>query len=139
MTRRSTMLRVVAILMIIFGAIELVILIGSFVTLSALLSLVGGTSADVAEILAQAGYDYHGPIMAALAVGVIACVAEFVAGILGLALKSKKSVFITGCIIIIIQVISLILSFATGSFSWTNLVVFILPVLYLIGAKNCEQ
>ena len=139
MTKRSTMLKVVSILMIIFGVIETFIATALAFSVWVILAAADLAVAEVSEILAEYGYYFTGPIMAALVVCVIGCIFEFVAGILGLTLKDKKTIFIIGCVLLILTFVSLILSFVTESFSWTSIVGFVLPILYMIGARNCVQ
>ena len=64
---------------------------------------------------------------------------ELTDGILGLASKSKGLLEKIGIVLIIIQLVSLIFSIVSQSFAWTNLIGFILPILYYIGAKQCIQ
>ena len=129
MTKRSTMLKVVSILMIIFGAIALFTVIGAMQLVNAL----GG-----ADIMVLAGIS-PGTYKLAMAISLIACIIEILAGILGLALKNKKTLILIGLICIIIQVVSLIFVIVAHSFSWTSLVGFVLPILYYIGAKQCIE
>ena len=129
MTKKSGMLKVVSIIIIIFAAIAICILIGSVSAINAF----GGQ-----ELLLASGIDPN-LYTAAVIFGIVSCVVDLFCGVLGLLSKSKKLVEILGLILIIFAVVSLILNAITGSFSWTNLIGLILPLLYFIGAKMCVQ
>lgn len=127
MQKRSTLLKVVCIIMIIFAIIAIVSLIASMSMLSAL-------SAYTSELGISTGV-----MTAAVVIGIVSAALELVFAILGLISKNKKLIMMLGLILIIIAVISLIISIAGGSFSWTSLVSLILPVLYYLGARQCVQ
>lgn len=135
MFKRSTMLKVVSILMIIFGAIAFFTLMGSMALINSVGAALGGS---IEQLLELSGVSV-GTYRFALILGIIASIFEILAGILGLALKNKKTLVMIGCICIIIQVVSLIFSIVAHSFAWTNLIGFILPILYFIGAKQCQE
>ncbi|MCI5569894.1 MAG: hypothetical protein MR372_08595 [Lachnospiraceae bacterium] len=137
MTKRSTLLKVIAILMIIFGAIALFTVIGSVAMMN---SMLGSFGMDLGDALALAGYvGGAGVFWFAMILSIIACIIELLAGILGLASKSKGLIVKLGLVTIILQVISLIFAIVVKSFAPMNLISFILPILYFIGAKSCVE
>lgn len=137
MTKRSTLLKVIAILMIIFGAIALFTLIGSVAMMN---SMLGSFGMDLGDALALAGYvGGAGVFWFAMILSIIACIIELLAGILGLASKSKGLIVKLGLVTIILQVISLIFAIVVKSFTPMSLISFILPILYFIGAKSCVE
>lgn len=103
MTKRSTLLKVIAILMIIFGAIALFTVIGSVAMMN---SMLGSFGMDLGDALALAGYvGGAGVFWFAMILSIIACIIELLAGILGLASKSKGLIVKLGLVTIILQVI----------------------------------
>ncbi len=131
MTKRSTLLKVVAIIMIVIAAIAFLAVVGSLVTLY---SLLGGTSVDY--IMAYAGYS-PAIFYVSTVFSIIGCVVELIAGIMGLASKKKKMITTMGIITLVLEVISIILSGIMGSLSPLSFISFVLPILYYIGAKQC--
>lgn len=127
----SKMLKVTGILSIIFGAISI---IASLILLfgSVLLATATNAIADSATASAVGGL-----LALAVIIAIIASVAEFVAGILGVvnANKPEKAnvCFIFG--IIVIGIASIILNISSGEFNIISIVsALALPVLYTIAA-----
>ena len=120
------LLKTVSILFIIFGAIAAVI---------SLLGVVG--SAALTTVGGVAGTAVGGILLVALVIMLIVSVLELILGIVGLRRSgdpSRANYFIaTGVILAILSLIPLVISATTGAFSWTSLVGFVLPVLYIIG------
>ncbi len=132
MTKRSTLLKVVSIIMIIFSAIALIIgIVGALGAsmLGAALSEVGGETAAAVS----------GALTGIVVFGIVLAVIELVCGILGVASKNKKLLTILGCVLIILAVVSLIMNIVAGSFSAMSLVSLILPILYFLGARQCVE
>ncbi len=131
MTKKSTLLKVVAIIMIVIAAIAFIAVVGS---LAALYSLVGGASIDF--IMTYAGYN-PAVFYIATIFSIIACIVELMAGIIGLASKKKKTIITMGIITLVLEVISIILSGIIGSLSPLSFISLVLPILYYIGATQC--
>jgi len=132
MTKRSTLLKVVSIIMIIFSAIALIIgIVGALGAsmLGTALSEVGGETAAAVS----------GALTGIVVFGIVLAVIELVCGILGVASKNKKLLTILGCVLIILAVVSLIMNIVAGSFSAMSLVSLILPILYFLGARQCVE
>jgi hypothetical protein len=120
------LLKTVSILYIIFGAIATVI---------ALLGLVGSAALTA---WGAAGYAVGGVLMAALILMLVVSVLELILGIVGLNRSGdpeKANYFITtGIILGILALIPMIISGVAGGL-WTNLVGFVLAVLYVVGGS----
>ena len=129
MTQKSTMLKVVSILMIIFGAIALFANLGSIAQINAL----GGF-----ELFAYVGIS-PGLITFWCVLVIIGNILMLLAGIMGLASKSKALLEKMGIILIVVQLLCLIVAIPAQMFSWTNITGFLFPVLYYLGAKQCIQ
>lgn len=126
----KTMLKVVSILFIIFGAI------------AALLSLIAVFGAAVVSAYTEG---IGAILLIATILMLIVSVVELVIGIVGLkkcADPSQSGFFIvTGIILCVLSLISLVLSIAGSSFSATGLIGFVLPILYIVGGsmnKNAQ-
>lgn len=129
----SKMLKVVGILMIIFGSIALIV---SLVTMAGI------------SVLAAAGYS-SGLLWASGILSFVGSVAEFVAGILGVVNWSKPDkagvCIAFGVIIAVLSVGSVVFSMIAypESFGFTTIFGLfsglVLPVLYLIGAFSNKK
>ncbi len=131
MTKKSTLLKVVSIIMIVIAAIAFIVVVGSLATL---FSLLGGASVDL--IMTYAGYSPAAFYIATI-FSIIACIIELLAGIMGLSAKKKNTVKTMGIITLVLEVISLILAGMISSLSPLNFVSLVLPILYYIGATQC--
>ena len=127
----SKLLKVIGILMIIFGAIGIV----------GMIMLIAG----VALVQAAIG-DGIGMYWLALIVGMIGAVLELVAGIIGVKNwnnpEKAQTCVICGIVVIAFQVVSDILTVVAYSQSFnifTALFGLILPVLFLIGAFQLKK
>ena len=126
MSKPSKLLKVVAILVIIFSAIGLL----------ANLALAG--SADsVAQLYTAMGLQAPGTsvYVISILIGLIA----LIAGIVGVMHKSKQSVLIFGVLYLIAQIINIIYSSVlAGGFAVTSVIGLVLPILYLWGWSRSE-
>lgn len=118
----STLLKVVSIIMIVFGAIALIVALLSIAGIAVLIASGIGTAL----------------LYGALVVSIIQCIIFFVAGILGVVYAKKKekagTVIVFGIVLIILNVLSIILSVVSGGQVNASVIIsFILPVLYLVG------
>ena len=139
MAKGATIIKVVSILLIIFSVIALIMLIAGAAVAGALVG--GANELALSEEAIEAGVDASqitkaaGAIGGAIVVSIIACIVELIAGILGLvfAKKPEKAIvlIVFGVILIVLQIVGIVMG---GSFSWTTIVGFILPILYLVGA-----
>ena len=117
----KTLLKTVSILFIIFGAIA---------TIVSMLAVLG-------TAVLSAGTAMAGVLLIAAIVMLIVSALELILGIVGLgrcADPGKAGYFITvGIILCVLALFSLIISIANGSFDFTRLIGFVLPVLYIVG------
>lgn len=117
----KTLLKVVSILFIIFGAIALIV---------SIIALIGASV--VAALVPLAGILIVGTIIM-----IIVSVLELVLGIIGLKKcgdPSQANFFIvSGIILCVLALVSLIFSIAGGGFNVTSLIGFVLPILYIVG------
>lgn len=129
MTRKSTLLKVVSILMIIFGAIALIANLGSIFQIMAL----GGF-----ELFAYVGIN-PGLVGFWCFLVIVGNILMLVAGIMGIASNNKALLEKMAIILIVVQLLCLIFAIPCQMFSWTNITGFLFPILYYIGAKQCIQ
>ena len=140
-----TLLKVVGILLIVFGAIA---------TLFALLAIVGGGALGIMAANSGSADPATGAVVIGggilIVVGIIALVSgifNLIGGILGVKNCDKPekagSCFVFGIIMVALQVLNLIAGLLSGGDSsafasiLSSLLGFVLPVLYLLGAyKN---
>jgi hypothetical protein len=128
----KTLLKVVSILFIVFGAIATVVSLLAMIGTAALSALDSAGAARVVGILVVA-------ILIALVGGVL----DLVLGIIGLKKcgdPSKAGYFITvGIILCVLSLISMIVSAASGNFQITSLIGFVLPILYIVGGTQNKK
>ncbi len=129
-------LKVTGILMIIFSAIALILEIVLAAGIAAL-----GVAAESNVSFGTVTSDISPTVWIAVVLGFVGVVAEFVAGIIGVANAKKpekaNTCFIWGVIVIAVNVISNIvmaITYPDGFSVWSTLLGLVLPVLYLIGA-----
>lgn len=124
MTKRSKILKVISILMIIFSAIMIGACLAGFFGLHALDAHV---DAVIISFLTGFGKFFLLRLMITSAVGMAA-------GIVGLSVQKKKPLKVLGIIVLILTAITcatmLIIPFMWGLIA--------LPVLYLVGVKRCK-
>ena len=130
-------LKVTGILMIIFSAIALVLEI----ILAAGIAALGVAAVESNVSLGTVTSAISPTVWIAVVLGFVGVVAEFVAGIIGVANAKKpekaNTCFIWGVIVIAVNVISNIvmaITYPAGFSVWSALSGLVLPVLYLIGA-----
>lgn len=120
MKKRSTLLKVMSIILIVLGG----------------LSLLGGIFSIATKDMVKATYEAMGmpvPTTFTYVLTLVSGIIVLVAGILGLIYKSKQSVLIMGIILLVYYVGDFIYSVTLTSFSAIGLVSFIIPILYLWG------
>lgn len=127
----QSLLKVVSILFIVFGAIATVVSIVAILG-SAVVTAAGAVADD--SVAAVGGLLLIGSIFL-----LISSVLELVLGIVGVKKcgdPSKAGYFIvTGILLCMFSVLSIILSAAGGSFAWTGCIGFVLPILYIVGGN----
>ena len=118
------MLKVVSILFIIFGAIATVVSLIAVFGAAALSSLTGGVTAI---------------LLVGMILLLIVSVLELIIGIIGVkkcADPSQAGFFIvTGIVLCVLALVSIILSISGGGFDFTGLIGFVLPILYIVGGN----
>ena len=128
-------LKVTGILMIIFGAIAIIVSIVALVGVAAVAALAAYSGAEVST----------GLLYFASFISLLSAVAEFVAGILGVANCKKpekaQTCLVFGIIVAALCVLGNILTVVGGgSFSVFSLLLgLVIPVLYIIGAVFNKQ
>ena len=125
MKKKSKLLHVVSIIIIVFGA----------------LAAIGSIFSVLMRDLMEASYEMLGmtpPPTAYYIWGLVLSCFELAAGIIGVVYKSKKSVFITAVIYIIAIIADLIYATVTAGFSVTYIISLVLPLLYLWGVYQSE-
>ncbi|MCI6966784.1 hypothetical protein MR810_06645 [bacterium] len=116
---KRTLLKVVSVLFLIFGV---------FSVLTAVIGILGG------GLIAAAGAPGVGVVAAiAVIIGCLGGILEFVAGIKGLQNKLPQCRAL-GMILLVLAVLGFI--FDGLKLTWDNIVAIVLPVLYLMGAKQ---
>lgn len=125
MKKKSKLLHVVSIIIIVFGA----------------LAVISGIFSILMRDLMNASYEMLGmtppPTLFYIWALVLACF-ELAAGIIGVVYKSRKSVFITAVIYIIAVIADLIYATVTAGFSVAYIISLVLPLLYLWGVYQSE-
>ena len=130
-------LKVCGILMIIGGALTIIV--------TGILGIVSAVA--ISALASDPSIEYAGPaaglLIVAAIIGLIGGIVELIAGIVGVknANRPEKATtcIVWGFIVLVLQIVSLILSFAGGGSNAGTIIVNIiagiaLPVLYLIGA-----
>lgn len=120
MKSQSKMLKVVSILLIVFGVIGL---ISNIITIA--------TSSNMTAIYEASGIE--APTMADNVVGILSTLIELAVGIIGVMYRDRKSVLIAAVAFFGITLISIIMSTMKIGFSALFIFSFILPLLYLWG------
>ena len=140
----STILKVVGILMIIFGALSLIIGLAAGALTGAVNSLADSIASELDASEAAEVTKAAGTLTGYTTVLIIASIIEIVAGIVGCALNNKPAkatiCLVFGVLTLIVALVSFIMGIAGGASATgiiTGLVGFVLPILYIVGAlKN---
>ena len=129
-------LKVVGILMIIFGALGIIVV--------GIIGLVAVMASTAADSLLESGGVITAAVIVASILAIIGGVIELITGIIGVKNCNKpenwKSCMIWGIISLALEVLSLILSFVGSNASAGSIIINIIggvamPVLFIIGAK----
>lgn len=134
MENKNTLLKVLSILLVIFG---IILIISSVVA-------IGGVALVAALVGASAG-----ALVLAAVLGLVGAIVELLAGIFGLktvkapTLKNVKMCTILGIIMIVLNLIGLIMNIASAGFSGSLVLSIILgivfPIIYILAAKKGQQ
>jgi len=124
--KRSRLLKVISIIVIVFGALGLL----SSIVMLLMLDTMNMMMMDLGMPLYSASQVF---------LGLIGAIVAIVAGILGIVYKSKSSVLIAGGLYLVFVVGEIALSILfMGTFSMLILIGLVLPVLYLWGVYLSE-
>jgi len=141
MEKSCKLLKVVSILMIIFGSIALLV---------SLLAVAGAgvIAAGAAGVATDAAAAAAGLIMAAAVIMLVASVIQFVAGIVGVKNHNKPEkatiCIVFGILVLIVYIVSTVISIVSGDPGALSIVIsiisgLIMPVLYLLGAFKLKS
>jgi hypothetical protein len=127
------LLKTVSILFIIFGAIATIVSIFAVLGSAVLTSV-------AADLGGDAGAAVGGLLMIATIIMLIVSVLELVLGIMGVGKRSNdpsKAGFyiVSGIILCVLALVSLIMSITSGGSWWTSGIGFVLPILYIVGGS----
>lgn len=123
--KKSKLLHVISIIVIVFGALGLASSVITAITLpmiSDVYTSYGIESPGISSII----YSFASSAI------ILAC------GILGVMYKSRKHILIAGSLYFLIEVINIIISSVTVGFSFLYVIDLILPILYLWGWYQSE-
>ena len=141
MEQGCKLLKIVSILMIIFGAIGLLIALIALIGAGALAVGAAGLGTEGAELAA-------GLIMAAAIIMLIGAVIQLIAGIVGTKNYNKpekaKVCIIFGVLVALVYIISIVFDIASSASTPFNIIMsivigLVMPVLYLIGAFKLKN
>ena len=125
--KKSKLLTVVSILVIIFSCLGLL----------ANLALMA-TSGTMESYLSDYGYNIAMPTTADYAISIVFGIIQLIAEIMGVMYRSKKSDLIIGALYCLTILVNVIMSCVTIGFSFTYVFSFILPILYMWGWYQSE-
>lgn len=125
MQKRSKLLTVVSIIIIVFSSLGLLLNIAMMAMGPALESSLEGTGVAL-------------PGMGDYAFSIVLGIIQLIAGIVGAMQRSKKSVLIMGVVYCILILVNVIISSITVGFLFTYIFSFILPILYMWGWYQAE-
>lgn len=134
MFKPKSLLKVVSILLIIFGALGLLLTVlgifgASFISNS--------TDPTITQNMKDLISDAYTPLTIAIGLGGgIFCI---LSGILGLMGKSFKAALIAIVLYIVIEIVNIAYAIPISGFSVTNLITFILPILFLWGLYQSKE
>lgn len=120
MKKRSTLLKVLSIILIVFGALSC---FGSIINIA--------MRSSIEQMYATMGLAT--PTTFTYVLMVVGSLILLISGIVGVMYKSKQSVLIMGIILAIYYVADIIMAIVTSGFSALSLISLIWPLLYLWG------
>lgn len=125
MQKRSKLLTVVSIIIIVFSCMGILANIMMMAMGSAIEAYLEGTGVAM-------------PGMADYAFAIVLGIVQLIAGIAGAMQRSKKSVLIMGALYCLLILVNVIISCVSVGFSFTYVFSFILPILYMWGWYQAE-
>lgn len=125
MQKRSKLLTVVSIIIIVFSCMGILANIMMMAMGSTIESYLEGTGVAM-------------PGMADYAFAIVLGIVQLIAGIAGAMQRSKKSVLIMGALYCLLILVNVIISCVSVGFSFTYVFSFILPILYMWGWYQAE-
>jgi len=130
--QRNMLVFVAGILMIIFGAIDIIVAFGEFAATS--------ITSSVDSVL---GTSSTGILVFSAIMTLISGAALLVVGILGCInagkLEKANFLFIAGVVLVILTLITFIIGIVAFGFSIFSLIGFVLPILFVVGANQMKQ
>lgn len=123
MFKPTKLLKVVSILMIIFGAIGLLGTVGSVILIKNMEASGTAMPADVMAAISPFN----------MAVGIISTIVELVLGILGVVGKALKVAIAVTVLMFAIHVLDIVMVTMSSGFSAMSILGFLIPVLYAWG------
>lgn len=125
MQKRSKLLTVVSIIIIVFSCMGILANIMMMAMGSTIEAYLEGTGVAM-------------PGMADYAFAIVLGIVQLIAGIAGAMQRSKKSVLIMGALYCLLILVNVIISCVSVGFSFTYVFSFILPILYMWGWYQAE-
>lgn len=120
MKKRSTLLKVMSIILIVLGVLSL---LGSIFMLA--------MRSSIEQMYATMGLAV--PSTISYVISLVGSIIFLVSGIIGIMYKSKKSVLVMGILLAIYYAADMILAVVSGNFTAFSLFALIWPLLYLWG------
>lgn len=126
MKQQSKLLKVISILLIIFGAFGLIGNLASIFLIGPMMNTPEMVAVYEAAGVTQPGTMYY-------VFSIVSCLVEITAGIVGVMYRSKKSVLIAGAVWTVVVIIGMIWGVVLSSFTPFTLLSLLFPILYLWG------
>lgn len=126
MKPQSKLLKVISILLIIFGVLGLIGNLASIFLIAPMMN-----TSEMAAVYEAAGVTQPGTMYYVFSI--VSCLVEIAAGIVGVMYRSKKSVLIAGVIWTLVVIIGMIWGIVLSGFTPFTLLSLLFPILYLWG------
>ena len=123
--KRSKLLTVVSIIIIVFSCLVLLANL-------AMMAMSGTMESYLS------GYNIAMPTTGDYVIAIVSGIIQLLAGIMGVMYRSKKSVLIIGALYCLAILVNVIMSCVSVGFSFTYVFSFILPILYMWGWYQSE-
>lgn len=134
MFKPKTLLKVVSILLIIFGSL---LLIGTVLSVIGAQLLNSTSVPNVTQDMKDMVNDAYTPIN--ITISIVSCLVIILSGILGLIGKSFKAALIAMLIYTIYLIVNLVMNIPVNGFSIFSIINFILPTLYFWGLYQSKE
>ena len=126
MKQQSKLLKVISILLIIFGAFGLIGNLASIFLIGPMMN-----TPEMADVYEAAGVTQPGTMYYVFSI--VSCLVEIAAGIVGVMYRSKKSVLIAGAVWTLVVITGMIWGVVLSIFTPFTLLSLLFPILYLWG------